>query len=105
MIDPDAQFFTQFSDRRSRIRLPSKVMETDPRTRQTRVRDECEGEFWSLGAHDRDRRRILVWRSPENKLLKIPFLLFADEAIEDDDGVLLPIIHEIMSDARGRYGG
>ena len=103
MTDQDIQFFTDHPDRRARIRAPEKVMETDPRTRRTRVRDECEGELWLLGDHARDRRRILVWRSPENKLLKIPFLLFADEAVEDSDAVLLPIVHEIMRGAKRRY--
>lgn len=65
-------------------------------------------EFRSLGPHDVDRRRILVRRMPAdhpthpNHLLKIPFLAFADEEIADRDDILLPIIHQIMLDARGR---
>ena len=34
----------------------------------------------------------------KNVILKIPFLLFADETIEDDDRTLAPIVHEIMSE-------
>lgn len=72
---------------------------------------ESEGEFWSLGGHKRNRRRILLWRPapghPAYKqekcpLLKIPFLAFADETIEDRDDILLPIITEIMHNARAQ---
>jgi len=34
----------------------------------------------------------------------VPFLMFADESIEDTDEVLAPILHGIMEDARARYG-
>ena len=68
--------------------------------------DECAGEFWSLGDHQRTRRRILLTRAdatgnklPDNKILKIPFLAFADESIEDRDDILLPIVQQIMQDA------
>lgn len=87
----DEQFFAEHPDRKARIR---------------RAYDqECEGEFWSLGAHDRNRRRIIMWRVPPDNphydpvkqpLLKIPFLAFADETILDDDATLLPILDEIM---------
>lgn len=112
--DQDAQFFSDHPDRQARIRLPVKEIKTDPRTRQARVIGECEGEFWSLGAHERTRRRILVWRVPVDNpcydpvrrpLLKIPFLAFSDETIEDRDDVLLPILHTIMSEARASRGG
>lgn len=75
---------------------------------------ESEGEFWSLGPHECHRRRILLWRPMEGHpsykkekcpLLKIPFLAFADETIEDRDEVLLPIIAEIMKDERERQRG
>jgi hypothetical protein len=33
-------------------------------------------------------------------LMPIPFLLFSTETVEDRDDVLLPIVHEIMLDAR-----
>ena len=81
---------------------------------------ENEGEFWSLGPHDKSRRRIIVWRVPDGPqadlarkrmrlkrnevpLLKIPFLLYADESIEDTDAILLPLIDGIMREVvRGR---
>lgn len=87
----DAAFFAQHPDRKAHIRLPAQ--------------SECRGEFWKLGTHNPDRRCILLWRVPENNpyynaamrpLLKIPFLAFADETIEDRDDVLLPIIDSIM---------
>ena len=64
---------------------------------------ENEAEFRSLGPHETSRRRILLTRVdfehkflPDNKVLKIPFLVFADETVEDRDEVLMPIIDEIM---------
>ena len=92
----DRHFFAQHPDRQAHIRLP--------------YADECKGEFWSLGEHNRARRRILLWRVPRDNphyaqlkqpLLKIPFLAFADETIEDTDAVLLPLIHDIMLNAKG----
>lgn len=74
---------------------------------------EQDGEFWSLGSHERNRRRIILWRVPEGNpyydpvkrpLLRIPFLAFADETISDTDEVLVPIIDEVMRDAAKRYG-
>jgi hypothetical protein len=65
---------------------------------------ECEREFLSLGAHERDRRRLLLWCDPDGRILKIPFLLFADETVEDRDDILLPIIDEIMRDAARKQG-
>ena len=91
----DRHFFAQHPDRQARIRLP--------------YADECKGEYWSLGDHNRARRRILLWRVPRDNphyhqlkqpLLKIPFLAFADETIEDTDAVLLPLIHDIMLNAK-----
>lgn len=93
----DKQFFVRNPDRNAHIRLP--------------YQNESAGEFFSLGDHNRTRRRILLWRVPEDNpyydrgrrpLLKIPFLIFADETVEDRDDVLLPIIHEIMTGAVGR---
>ena len=75
--------------------------------------DECEMEFCSLGDHKKDRRRIVLWRVPMDhpfykaeapQILKIPFLLYADETVEDDDRVLQPIIAEIMRNAAVQYG-
>ena len=106
-MDEDAQFFAQHPDRYAHIRMPKLVLE---RTLQRAVRyvEECQGEFWSLGEHDKSRRRIILWRVPRDnafydpdnpQILKIPFLAFADEAIEDRDDVLLPIVHEVMLNA------
>ena len=103
--DQDAQFFAQYPDRQARIRLPESNRES-------------QGEFWSLGPHESARRRIIVWRIPRDNpyakphpgsranlaTMKIPFLAFADEAIEDTDAVLLPIIKAIMEDAAKKYG-
>lgn len=97
----DEGFFSDHPDRRAHIRLP--------------YRGESEGEFWSIGDHERTRRRIILWRVPEMNphfeelkkkfggkvpLLKIPFLAFADETIEDRDDVLLPIVDTIMREAK-----
>jgi hypothetical protein len=93
--DPDAEFFTFHPDRQARIRSP--------------IGPECHQEFHRLGDLLASRRRILVWRvPPENPfydpvkrpLLKIPFLKFSDETIEDNDETLLPILHELMEDAK-----
>ncbi len=88
----DKNFFRQHPDRLAHIRLP--------------YQGEAAGEFWSLGDHNRTRRRILLCRAsaegkllPDGKILKIPFLAFSDESIEDDDRILLPIVQEIMSNA------
>jgi hypothetical protein len=103
--DPDAQFFVDHPDRKAHIRAPRKEMVID-RQRAARVVDECEMEFRSLGDHDKDRRRILLTRSDhrgmpikDGKVLKISFLLYSDETVEDTDEVLLPIIFEIMANA------
>lgn len=98
----DEGFFVEHSDRHARLRRPYK--------------GECEGEFWSLGEHQRERRRIILWRVPEQNpafaelkkkfggipLLKIPFLAFSDETIEDADSVLLPIVQQIITEAAAR---
>lgn len=93
----DLQFFAEHPDRKSRIRAPDGK--------------ENIGEFWSLGPHDSSRRRFLLWRVPKEHpahamfpMLKIPFLVFSDETIEDDDKVLLPMIYEIMKEAGQKHG-
>lgn len=103
-IDQDALFFRQHPDRKARIRLPGKVLARD-KQRAVRYVDECEGEFWALGDHEKSRRRIILTRVDfkdqplsDNKVLKIPMLLFADETVEDRDDVLLPLIEQLMSD-------
>jgi hypothetical protein len=108
-MDQDAQFFSDHPDRRARIRLPEKAVAIN-RQRAAGVVDEMEAEFRALGDHNRDRRRVLVWRVPEGNpfydpaLLKIPFLLFADETVEDTDEVLLPLVHQIMMDVAKEQG-
>jgi hypothetical protein len=89
----DLHFFQDHPDRKARIRAPEGK--------------ENIGEFWILGPHDAARRRFLLWRVPDGHpmkraypYLKIPFLAFADETIEDEDRVLLPLIDQIMRDAR-----
>ncbi len=91
----DARFFSQYRDRKTHIRKP--------------YIGEHEAEFQTLGYHERDRRRILLTRVdcerkplPDNKVLKVPFLAFADETIEDRDDILLPISEEIMQSAKAR---
>jgi hypothetical protein len=92
VVDSDEQFFIQNPDRRAHIRNAGP--------------HELNGEFWTLGGHDSSRRRILLWLVPDYHplkkrypFLKIPFLAFADETIEDTDEVLLPLIHQVMTDA------
>lgn len=91
----DGVFFKEHSDRRFHIRNAYK--------------DESKGEFWTLGPHEEKRRRILLTRVdfemkplPGNKVLKIPFLAYADESIEDTDDVLFPIVRDVMLDALKR---
>ena len=105
MTDQDIQFFQQHPTRKAHIRKPRLEPMRDTQ-RAVRILDECELEFRSLGGHDRDRRRILLCRTdhrgnwlPEHKILKIPFLAFSDETIEDTDETLLPIIFTIMAEA------
>ena len=105
-MDIDTEFFKSHPDRQARIRLPGVAPFKD-RQRSVRYLSESELEFRSLGQHDVSRRRIIVYRTPgthpthPNHLLKIPFLLFADETIEDRDDILKPIVHELMQRARG----
>jgi hypothetical protein len=91
----DEAFFADYPDRKAHIRRP-----TDPL--------EFLREFRSLGPHEYNRRRVIVARvAPDvarryqRELLTIPFLAFADETIEDRDDVLLPILDDIMKEARG----
>lgn len=107
IIDPDQQFFIDHPDRQARIRLPIPKRAIN-KQRAVVFEDECAGEFFHIGPHEKNRRRILIWRVPPNNphyddkkqpLLKIPFLAFADETIEDRDDILLPIIHTIMQEA------
>lgn len=92
LLDTDKIFFRQWPERQTRIRKP--------------IGRESHAAFLSLGPHNEDRRRILVWRVPKNnpiapgEVVQVPFLLFADETVNDDDETLLPILHEIMMNAK-----
>src|SRR5882672_9203439 len=100
-MDQDEAFFREHLDRRARIRSPAKTPHRDGQ-RAVRFLDECEMEYRHLGGHDPKRRRIIAYRLPANHpvapnhIMKIPFLLFADETVEDRDDVLLPIIQGLM---------
>jgi hypothetical protein len=87
----DRQFFADHPDRKARIRLPGP--------------DEEALEFRSLGPHSSNRRRMLVVRVPDGPhrgtLMPIPYLLFGDETLEDRDDILLPIVFDVMIQARG----
>lgn len=94
-LDPDSQFFLQHMDRHAHIR------DAKPQ--------EFSAEFNQLGMHDMDRRRILLWRGPRNtelagRVVKIAFLAFGDETIEDTDKVLMPLLKEIMQQQGKQYG-
>jgi hypothetical protein len=111
-IDIDKKFFAEHPDRFAHIRTPKMVLEINQQ-RSVQYVTENENEFISLGEHQRHRRRIIVWRVPRDNvyynpdkpaILKIPFLLFADETVEDTDEVLLPIVHEIMVDEARKQG-
>jgi len=92
-------------------KLADRVFFSQHRDRQLRIRPPFAGEylqeFRSLGFHAEDRRRIIVSRIPAGQakrhnvdFLRVAFLLFADETVEDRDDILRPILHEIMVDAR-----
>ena len=91
-VDADAQFFADHPDRQTHIRNARP--------------GESEAEFRALGAHDVRRRRVLLWKLPDDapigagKIADVPFLAFADEAIADDDATLLPVLNRIMRDAQ-----
>ena len=107
-LDSDEQFFLAHPDRQAHIRSPRLVPAID-KSRAVRMVEECQGEFWSLGDHDKKRRRILLWRVPSDRwnqipnhdgrtqpIMKVPFLAYSDETIEDTDEVLLPLLEQIM---------
>ena len=98
--DPDQMWFAQRPTRRFHIR-PARA-------------GESENEFMALGPHETRRRQVILWKVPGDvapqfrafagKVLKVPFLSFADEAIRDDDETLGPMLNEIMQDAARREG-
>jgi hypothetical protein len=100
LADPDMIWFVQHRDRTFHIR--------------NAFGDEHEAEFDTLGPHQRERRKIILWKVPHNvalqfrsfagKILKTPFLAFADEEIRDDDETLGPILNGIMEEAAKSYG-
>lgn len=108
--EEDVRFFFQHPDRHAHIRAPKQAQEiVIDQQRAASYVGELEREFRSLGPHRRDRRRIILWRMPADNpfydprrpaILKIPFLLFSDETVEDRDDILLPILHGIMESAR-----
>lgn len=109
--EEDIRFFFQHPDRKTHIRAPRMADEiVIDEQRAASYAGELEREFRTLGPHKRDRRRVVLWRVPPDNpfydpakpaILKIPFLLFADETVEDRDDILLPILHQIMLDAKG----
>lgn len=93
----DRLFFGEHRDRKLHLRKPFV--------------GEYTNEFRQFGFHEEDRRRVIVSRIPANQarrhnidFMRIPFLLFADETVEDTDEVLAPIFDEIMRDAAAGYG-
>jgi hypothetical protein len=95
----DKMFFEHHPERQAHIRLP--------------FAGESSGEFFAIDEHNRTQRRILLWRIPRDSpyydqakqpLLKIPFLAFLEETIDDTDDVLLPIIAQIMQETSQRQG-
>jgi len=112
MLSPDAVFFREHPDRQTHIRMPLAAALHKDKQRRVFYAPECEAEFQTLGDHDVSRRRIILWKVPLGNpyrqkmgptILKIPFLAFADETIADTDAVLLPVIEEIMQEARRQY--
>ena len=106
--EEDARFFMKHPDRNAHIRSPRMSLEVDKQRAMSYV-GEMEREFRTLGPHKKDRRRIILWRIPQDNpfydpkkpgILKFSFLAFTDETIEDTDAILLPILHQIMEDAR-----
>jgi hypothetical protein len=94
MLNDDVRWFKQLKLRQTRIRVP--------------VPGEFSASWPATGDHDATRRRVLVWRVPKNNpgrklipdgLMRIPLLLRADESVENDDKVLLPILDWLMREA------
>lgn len=94
-FDPDARFFAEHPTRQCHIRV---------------ARDgEAAADFQALGPHEARRRRILAWKVPRGQLaageiVRLSFLAFGDETIEDDDATLLPLMHDMALKAGEAYG-
>ena len=93
----DRLFFNLNRDRKLRLRRP--------------IGDEYQREFRQFGLHEERRRRVIVARVPDHMMqrhgidfIRVPFLMFADETVEDTDAVLAPILDEMMRDAAEGYG-
>ena len=91
-MNPDVVFFRQHPRRQVHIREPQAW--------------EFAKEWLELGDHSAPRRRVLVWncKSPRlpDGIMRIPFLMFADESIEDDDRTVMPILHQLMASEIGK---
>ena len=102
----DARFFSENPERYYHLREPARAgYVVIDKQRAAHVADEMEAEFLALGAHDKERRRVLVWRvGPDNPfynpdrppLIKVPIILFDGEECIDSDDYLGPILHHIM---------
>lgn len=96
IADEDALFFKAHPKRECHIRKPRPMEKND--------------EFMSLGFHDAQRRRIIAWKVPKGsafgagRIVAIPFLMFADEEIADDDRALLPLLHQVMLQSAKEHG-
>lgn len=96
-------------------RLADRVWFNEHSARKLRLRPPVEGEyvneFRQFGMHEEGRRRVIVAKIPAGMAkrhmvdyMRIPFLLFADETVEDTDEVLAPILDKIMKDAAAGQG-
>lgn len=96
-------------------RMADRVWFKERPARKLRIREPIEGEylveFRGMGMHDETRRRVIVARIPAGvakrymvDFMRIPFLLFADETVEDTDEILRPILDEIMRNAAKEQG-
>lgn len=91
-------------------RLADRLFFGEHRDRKLRIRKPFVGEyiteFRQFGMHEEERRRIIVSRIPAGMakrhnvdFMRVAFLLFADETVEDRDDILRPILDEMMRDA------
>jgi hypothetical protein len=75
------------------------------------VTGEFGNEFMTLGEHAGHRRRVIVARVDRKRaqylglpFARIPFLLLADETVEDTDEIVGPIFRRIL-DAAAKLEG
>lgn len=102
----DKEFFSKFPLRETRIRQPGRVL-AKSKQRAVAYVGEFESEFRSMAPHQLAQRRVLVWRIPHNhpaydpdkpQLMPIPMLAGVDETIPDEDRILLPLLHQLMTE-------